>query len=481
MIEKKLSRQEITDTLWRRGSLLHKCHSVQREMYETFYNSEDNSTLVWLLSRQTGKSTMLAILAIEHALRKKNGIIKVLTDTKIHMENIFIPIMNELLEECPADIKPEYNRKNYTYVFLNGSQIQLAGSDAGNFEKLRGQKSVLCLVDEAGFCNSLSEVVRSVLIPTTTHTGGKIVLASTPPVDYDHDFIYFIEEAELKGLLTKKTIYDNPLLSKTQIERLIKEMGGETSEQFRREYLCELIKESSRTVIPEATDELMQEIVKEWPRPLYYDTYVSMDLGYHDLTIALFAYYDFKNDVVVIEDELTMHGSEKDFSIKKLTESILKKESDLWLNKLTNEVKSPLVRVSDINYIVTNEIAKNSNYQITFQVTKKDDKATAINNLRAMLGGRKVIINPKCVTLIRHLKNAKWRTATNKKEYARSPDEGHYDGVDAGVYLLRNIVYSKNPYPIGYDLNRKDLFISNPDKLKYQSSQVDAFRKVFRK
>ena len=85
-----------------------------------------------------------------------------------------------LLEDCPEHLKPTYIESKFTYHFANGSSIQLAGSDNKHYERLRGQKSDLVLVDEAGFCDNLKHIVKSILLPTLTHTGGKIVLASTP-------------------------------------------------------------------------------------------------------------------------------------------------------------------------------------------------------------------------------------------------------------------------------------------------------------
>lgn len=461
MAEVALTRRQITDEAWRRGFLYHRCHSVQQTMYKTFYESEENSTLVWLLARQSGKTYLLAILALEQALRRPNSIIKILTDTKIHMETIFIPVMNELLEECPMDVKPEYIKSKFAYHFANGSQIQLAGSDGQNYERLRGQKSHLCLVDEAGFCDDLNNVVLSVLVPTTTHTGGKTVLASTPPKEFDHEFLPFIEEADLKGYLTKKTIYDNPLLSPEQIQRIAEKMGGVNSEQFRREYLCELIKDSSTAVLPECTPALLEQITQEQEKPPYFDAYEAMDLGFTDLTVVLFAYYDFAKDKIIIEDELVTNGPEMHLST--LTENIEKKEKALWTNTMSGEVQKPHLRVSDINYIAMNEIRKHSGNKINFIATRKDDKDSAINNLRMQLAAKKIIIHPRCKTLIRHLQNVRWKSAKNKTEFARSPDDGHYDAVDALIYLSRAIVYSKNPYPAHYGYKLKDLHVQNPD------------------
>jgi phage terminase large subunit len=476
----KLTKKQIQDQLWRNGNLYWKCHAVQKEMYKIFYDSDPNSILVWLLARQSGKSYLLAILAIEQALRHKNSVIKLLTDTKLHLQSIFEPIFNEILSDCPEDIKPTYKDKKYTYEFYNGSMIQLAGSDNGHYERLRGQKSALVLVDEAGFCDKLDEVVTSVLLPTTTHTGGKIVLASTPPSDPSHDFHKFIEEAELNGTLIKKTIYDNPLLTKEQIDNIISKMGGEKNPKFLREYLCEIIRDEDNTVFPEFDDNLKKRIIQEVDRPKYYDTYVSMDLGFKDLTFVLFSYYDFMKDCVIIEDELVIKG--KDMQLPNLAKMILDKEYKLWVNPLTNEIKKPK-RISDINYIVTQELYRYSHGELNFETPKKTDKQAVINQIRVMLSQEKIIINPRCTNLIRHLSNCRWK-GTTKDEFARSPDDGHYDGVDALVYLIRSINYNKNPYPKP-NLNSDNIFVNKSygyEKNIYGdglSNPVDVYKKLF--
>ena len=78
--------------------------------------------------------------------------------------------------------------------------------------------------------------VMSILLPTCTHSGGKIILASTPPEDPSHDFVTFIERAEKDRTLTKKTIYDNKMLTPEKIQNIISKFpGGTSNHQFRRE------------------------------------------------------------------------------------------------------------------------------------------------------------------------------------------------------------------------------------------------------
>lgn len=469
-----ISRQDAIRELWRRGQLNWKLHSVQREMHDAFHKAKPNSLNVWLISRQLGKTYCLAILALEQCLKKSNSIVKMITDTKLHLESILQPTFRDILLDCPVDLLPNYNATKYIYHFPNGSQIQLAGSDNKHYERLRGQKTNLVLIDEAGFCNDLDEMIGSVLIPTTTHTGAKIILASTPPIESGHHFLQIMERAQLNNQFIKKTIDDNPLLNAEQKSNLEESMGGRHSERFRREFLCELLRENVSTVIPEFTPELQTEIVREWPKPPFRNNYVSMDLGFKDLTVLLFGYYDYRAAKIIIEDEIVVDFQKPDINLEYVTKLLIKKEEELYTNVYTNELIVPR-RVSDINYIVTNEIEKYSFGKIKFEAAQKDDNEAAINDLKVKIAGKHIIIHPKCVTLIRHLENAKWKPG-QKSILARSPDNGHYDALDALKYLARSIDYKKNPYPAHYELNMRDIYYTDKTKFEQKHGRQENIR-----
>lgn len=473
--QNKLTRDAAIKELWRRGQLSWKLDATQQELYKLYYNSSFKLQ-TWLLARRSGKTYTLCVLALEQCIRKPNVIVKIASPTKIQVNNNLRPIFKKLLEDCPSDIAPEFKVKDYIYYFPNGSEIQLAGTDSGHAEKLRGGDSDLCFVDEAGSCNDLEAVVKDILLPTTLITKGKVILVGTPPKEPDHQFIRFIEDAEMRGSLIKKTVHDNPRITSDQLEELTVELGGKNTESYRRELLCEIVKDSSITVIPEMTDELAKRIVKEWPRPPFFDSYEAMDLGFHDLTIVAFAYYDFRAAKIIVEDEYEISGT--DLHLEKLVKTIYEKEKNLWTNPLTNEIKTPYKRVSDINYIVLNEIRKLSNGDMQFIATKKDDNEAAINTLRTMIGNEKIIIHPRCKTIIRHLMNGKWKSPNNRSVFARSPDDGHYDGIDVMKYLVRNIDFNKNPYPAHYGMNMKDLYVHNPDKF-YSNDPTEIYKKIF--
>ena len=483
MADKKaqISKAEALAELWRRGQLQWLLDKNQKELYKLFHESEHNIQ-TWLLARRSGKTRTLCVLAIEMCLRNPKSIVKFVSPTRLQVQTNVRPLIRELLETCPKELRPEFKTQDFIYYFPNGSELQLAGSERKNIDNLRGGSSHIAIIDEAQDVSELHYAVQSVLLPTTLTTNGKLLLSGTPPKNPDHEFIDYIELAQAKDILIVKTVYDNPRLTEEDIERIIREYPErERSIQFRREYLCELIKDETTAVIPEFTDELKKVIIKEWPRPPYFDAYVSMDLGAVDLTAVLFGYYDFRAAKLIIEDELEADFSKKDMNISKLTDLILAKESQLWTNIYTNEVKKPHMRVSDLNLIVTQEIAVKSHGRISFVNTRKDEKDAAINNMRALLGAGKIIISPKCKKLTQHLDNVKWASAKNRETFGRSKDNGHYDFVDALIYFTRMVNYGRNPYPPNYDLGGGDIFIPNYDLYNEQkrSKAAAALHKIF--
>lgn len=467
MSTKKIPNKIARDALWRMGHLSWLLDSNQQALYEMFHKNPAKLQ-TWLLARRSGKSYTLCVLAIEYCIKNPNSVVKYVAPTKDMVETIILPMIEvSILENgnCPQDLKPKYNKSKKCFVFSNGSMIQIAGSEKGNIESLRGTFCHIGILDEAQDITGLRNAISSVIAPTTLTTNGKILISGTPPKDTDHEFIEYIESAEANGTLVRRTVWDNPRLTKQQIQDQIDIIGGEDKEEFQREFLCKIIKSKTRSVLPEVTDELLASITKTWPRPAYYHSYTGMDVGGKDWTVVLFGYYDFLNHKIVIEDEYAVAGSEMKLPV--LSNNIEVKELDLCTSPLTGEHTKIRKRVSDHNLVVINEIKRISQYKIHFELADKREKMVNINKLRTLLDGEQIIINPKCVTLLRHLKNVKWASETNKDDYARSGDGGHYDAVDALLYTVKAMSQDmeSNPFPKGYTMNIKpdDLFINRKD------------------
>jgi hypothetical protein len=450
----KPTKEEAVALLWKRGNLSWKLDKTQRELAK-FYKESKHKITTLICSRQLGKSFTLLILANEQCLKKPNSIVKYVSPKQSQSKKIIRPIMRMIIDDCPKSVRPIFKTQENIWRYPNGSEIQLAGTDGGHAENIRGGYSNLCIVDEAGTCNDLDYVIKSILMPTTITTKGRIIMATTPPRAADHEFNIFWEEAEFNNSLKFKTIYDSARLTSEEIEEIIRDNGGPNSPSVRREYFCEKIIDEDVTVIPEFTPELYMRIVKDWPRPRFFNTYVSGDIGFKDLTVILFAYIDFKNSKLIIEDELVMNGPK--MTTESLAEHLIQKETNLWGDIYTKEHKDPYMRVCDNNLILINDLYRL--HDITFLPAQKDDAEAAINSLRIALSSEKIIINPRCKILLRHLKNGRWNK--QRTTYVRSPDDGHYDAIDAIKYLHRHVDYNKNPYPLNYDItDRANTYLS---------------------
>lgn len=474
--QKKITKKDAIDALWRRGILHWKLDKNQVEMYDFSTNKPDKIIVIGS-SRQLGKTFFLTVLAIETCLKRPYQIVKFIAPKVKDIKRIISPLVREIMSDCPAELKPSFHSQDHIFKFQNGSEIQLAGTDNGHAESIRGNKANLCIIDEAGFCDDLDYIVNSILLPTTTTTKGKIVMASTPSKTPDHPFMNFLKHAEAEERFIRKTIYDNPRLSPQDIEELANALpGGKDGTDFKREYLVEMIVSEDDAVVPEFNKDLESEVVKSWNRPPYYDSYVAMDIGSTDLTVALFSYYDFITGKLIIEDEVVLQG--KKMLTDSLAELIKLKESQLWTHPQTGSIKEPLLRIADNNNpILLNDLT--AKHKITFVPTLKDNADAALNNMRMLLKAGRIIINPKCKTLIYHLKSAIWNKS--RSSYARSADHGHYDAVDALKYLCRNVNLNKNPYPANYHLKNSEMPIfttesSNKPTTQFEQQLVDQLK-----
>ena len=472
-----VTKQQAREALWRRGHLSWLLDTNQKALYQLFHENVQK-VQAWLLSRRSGKTFSLCVLSIEFCIKNPRSVIKYVAPTKMQVERFIRPIINEILMTCPEDLKPEYRTKDQTYFFGNGSELQLCGAEKGNIESIRGGFAHIAIVDEAQDISDLLYAVNSVLLPTTLTTKGKVLISGTPPKNPDHDFINFIEQCSSNGTLIRRTIYDNPRLSKEDIRLMADAMGGEDSEDFRRECMCEIIKSKNISVIPEFDEAKMKLLVREHPKPVHYHPYVSIDFGYRDWTVVAFGYYDFKEDIVVIEDELVAYGSE--MYLDKLANDILEKQKMLWRDPFDDEPIKPKKQVGDHNLIAMNEIKRASGYQLNFEAADKTKKHAGINFLRTMIKSNKLVIDPKCKTIIRHILNGKWASTSDRDTFGRCPQGSHYDGIDAVVYLVKAIDFSDNPYPRDYNspLRREDGFFT-PEHEKGKIKNREVYEKMF--
>jgi hypothetical protein len=482
--KKDITKQEAIERLWRAGVLSWKLKGKQQLIYDHFKNAKDD-IVSCLISRQFGKSFVLLVIATETCVNKPGAIVKYACPTQKMVERIIKPRMRLIIEDCPDDMKPEWKSQEKTWVFPNGSEIQVAGTDNDNYDALRGGSADLCICDEAAFMNPLEDIVFSVLAPTTDTTNGKVFLASTPnDKEANHPFHeLFIYPAEASNTLLKMTFYDSPMVDDAQREKIIKRYpGGVNNIKFRCEYLVEIPNVTENNVIPEfATVEHI--IVKDTEVTDYCDFYTSGDVGFTDLTVFLFSYYDYTNGKLVIMDEYVVNGPE--VTSDKIKTEVLHHESLRYVTSIGIQ-KPPYLRVMDNNLMLINDLSKF--HSLTFVPTEKHGKEEAVDTVRRWIESQKIIISPRCKNLLYHLKYAQWHytkagTYTGKFKHLAASQDGtlkksHADALDALIYLVRNVQTGKNPFPNGYGNNINGNTFMSPKHKNMRSQAADFMGKL---
>lgn len=454
--------------LWRRGDLSFLLHPLQRAAIDAFKASPHWFAL-WNWARRLGKSWGFMATAYEVALSKPRARIPYAASTAVSLKEFIVPIAIEFAETAPRELRPEI--VDHEVRFKNGSRIVMQGcEDRAKANRLRGPSADLVIVDEAAFIPDLDYVVRSIMLPQLLTTSGKMLIGSTPPETPAHSFRSLAKQAEESGVYSHHTIHDAPHIKPEQIAKYCEAAGGETSTTWKREGLAQFVTDPAKAIVPEF-EAAEKEIVIEIPRPKHFDAYVVGDAGWTDLTVALFGYYHFAAAVIVIEDELPLERATTDV----VQQGTARKEAMLWGDPCPGHVpgcarcvggagwvasKKPLRRVMDTSARTAADMTRlqddaDPTSEARWRVAENQDREAAVNALRIEIQKRRVLISPKCKTLISHLRHGVWNDKrtdfARPKQHDTSASDGvvfgHFDGVAALMYFVRHVDRNRNPNP----------------------------------
>lgn len=449
--------------LWRMGDLSWKLKGCQVDIYDDITN-QDKDVSVILASRRIGKSYSALIPQIEVCIQNPLILTKHACPTQKMVKEMIYPALRVIFHDAPPEFALEklWLASEGKLVFPNGSMVTIAGTDGNNADNLRGAYCHLAVADEAGFMDNLDYVVRSILLPQTDTTLGRLILLSTPNYyNPQHEFhSEYVFPYEASGKLVKYTLFDSPMVNDKEREKIIARYPkGIDDPKFRCEYMVEIPKNTETTVFAEFYPNKKNIITEEnMTIPPFCDTYVGGDVGVKDLTAFVFGYYNFKEATLYIMDEWQMNGLEM------TTEHIatgIKTKEDAHFVYSNGRRNYPIRRVMDNELKLITDL--NRLHGIGFMATKKDNLAAQVNEVKIMLQTGRIKIHPRCKHLIYHLENAQWKKNSIGKELAHLPDSidgeikgAHCDNAMALVYLVRNILYNHNPYPETYSVLNED-------------------------
>jgi hypothetical protein len=329
---------------------------------------------------------------------------------------------------------------------------------------LRGKRCHLFILDELREfeqpVDNVNAVVRPMYIGKTDVW--PIIITSTPPKTKAHPFTsYFVPRAKKDGSYFCVSGWDNPDLSDEEIAMIVPDPEDRESVEVRREIGAELVEDLEAIMFPEFV-RLEDEIVEERERPDYFFPFMGADIGFVDYNAVLFAYVDFENQILVIEDEYMNNG----VSTGEFAQEVRHQEVELFYD---TEHFSRCRRFCD------NDPQDITNLQVdhgyTWEATDKHGREMAVANLRMAFAQRRIRINPRCKNLIFQLENAIRKEGDTAKiervlQVRSSKDDpiiGHWDAIDALIYLHRMLkdqgAFMLNPFP--YHVVAKDEFATD--------------------
>lgn len=443
---------------WRAADLSYKCWPVQLEMGKVLTStttvSQGSLKKVLKCARRLRKTTTALIKAMETVgLVVKNGLIRFAAPTREDLVTIVHPIMDMLTEDAPPDLKPVWYREGHYYLFPStGVKMFMAG--AANIKQiglLRGKAADLAIVDEAQEILHLKYLVDDVLMPQLLgidQPRGPLWMLFTPPKTPIHDCYKYAAEAQAAGTYAEFDIYKGQYHPDV-IEIFKKEAGGDASTTWMREYLVKDVVDENYIIVPEWDEQkYMQAYAPDEFYPFYFK-YEGMDIGgTRHFTAVLYAVYDFRRAKLYVLNETVI--ARPRMTTEVLAADIKKMEGDLWGEKVFKPAQKPQLRIADSNNpILLDDLGRI--HQIHFRATDKDELPAMVNNMRLWVGAGRVIVSPTCSHLLGCLKYGVWND--NRTDWEESSAYGHFDGLAALMYLVRNVNIVTNPVPKMHGLN----------------------------
>lgn len=415
-------------------------------------------------ARRFGKTTSILAFVLEQLRRNPGWICRWCFPFKGQARDVLLAEMVKMQKNCPDHLKFQYHTIDSVFVGPKGSKLYIRGVNEDRGESARGPAANIIVADEYGFWVEPSYIIKEVLYPQLQNQEGRwLIKASTPPRDLGHIYYEEREEAARKGRFIQKTIMDNEALSPEELQEIIDECGGINSPSFRRERMCEAVSDPESLIIPEFTDENIVD--DDYPMPQFFDLYVGGDSGADDNTAILFAWYDFIKNEIVVDQELVTNGQ----TTGNIVAQAKVIEAELW-NGL-----QPHKRVYDADKQLIYDVI--SDHKWTVFPPRKEDRISAIHELRIEAQKKKFKVKRRCAHLIRQLKVGMWKDDRHL-DFERSDSLGHLDAIAAAIYLQRAVDRTRNPVPAGYGFDPYSSFIprANPELSKTEEALKTLFR-----
>ena len=526
----------LQDAAWRQllspdtaaGALRWKLDDHQLRLYDPFREWEQrrlaelqegttegmHRVFMFDCGRQVGKTHASSLIRVEDAHRFPNQTILVASATEVALKELLIPVMKNVLSDCPEEIRPKFFSSRWGMradFFCPGSDsvIKLVGIDKDP-DGLRGPGLAGANITEAAFVRQLAYGVSGILYPQFSRRPyATCLLESSAPAEPMHEFDrVFLPDCQRRKAYVFMTMWENTTLSENVKRELYESAKAIDPDDAAREYDGKRGVNKLRAVVPEFD---RTKHVEERVPPSAAVGIAAFDPGTSDLFAIVWGYWDPADGKLVVHQDWTaqnastgkvatviriierqLYGEAAEIHQPRRVELTPDEEKARILRVLSGseapdlgnpygleqpvgmswwngkEFRSnPALRVSDTESRLILDL--NATHSIPCVAADKDGKAAALQSLRNAFRDGNIVITPKCEQLITNLEAGRWND--KRTDFERHLDKagaktfGHLDLISALMYLWRmaQLVRNINPIPPKYiDKNQPDMLHSTP-------------------
>jgi len=216
-----------------KGEIPFKPYKYQKKLLNVL---KSNRFVIGLWSRQSGKSSVVAVYILWYAMFNKDKTIGIVSN-KESSAKMILGRIKRMWEQLPKWIKPGVTEYSKTFItFDNGTRIVVSATTADAF---RGETLNFLLCDEFAFVPSgQAESFWAANYPTISASmESKLIIISTPQGLFNlFHKIYSEAEAKINTFVsTKVTWEDVPGRDKKWAQEQLKNLG---KRQFDQEFAC---------------------------------------------------------------------------------------------------------------------------------------------------------------------------------------------------------------------------------------------------
>jgi hypothetical protein len=425
-----ISDLQIRHHLWRRGELSFKLDPLQASINDTVLAAYPRAKKVCVLSsRQIGKSYWVLSFATSFLLKNPGSIVRIVAPTKAKayelVEDNFVP----LLHDCPNGLI-EKHKSQLRWNFTNGSSLRLGPLERAHVDSNRSGNAKLIIYEECGFVSGddFNYARKGVLGAQLLRSGGHEIFVTSPSEDPNHPLHNFImPECDALGTLFRYTVYDSPSITPGQIQEAAERCGGYDSDDFKREYMAQIIRSKTLMVIPTVNE---RECFLDFEVPRQFEPrlqFVADWGGVRDKTVCYIHFYVPNTDMSYFVDELVYEPN--------TTTDRIAKDLRVWIKKynlthLWADLPGQL------------QVDLNSMFGLEVSTPPKNDWVAAVNTMAAKFALNKVRVHKRCTFLRASILGGMFNK--QRTDFERTSELGHMDGCAALMYAFRTQALGNN-------------------------------------